>query len=1238
MGDYIYERFTPDRFQAFCSALLVKEYPGYQVFPVGQADGGRDGTAPGKNGQNSIIIQVKFKRQLKANEDYFAWLKKAVLGEKENIERLIDRGAEEYKLVTNVPSTGKDKVGLLDKVNEFLNENFDIPFQVLWRDDLDARISGNYDLKWFYSEILATPDVVRQLFETGFGEGNRRRAKAVSDYVRSQYETDAFVKFKQADLQASDLLNLFIDVPGDIPPQLKMSHPGRNAVSKMLFDLMRDAGEDFSDEHATWAIQAWADHGDIGFFRVPSLPAGSLLLHPTAAERLPKVLVEGAPGQGKSTLAQYLCQVHRMHFLGRDADLERLPAAHRLAPTRIPFKIDLRDLATWIDGFDPRKASSEVEHGLPTSLEAFISAEVRYLSGGQDFSASDLHELAATTPVVIVLDGFDEIATPDQRSLVVREIDKGLARLNDGALSVQAVVTSRPSAMPDSPSFNRNAWVTLALTSITNRLALEYAGRWGSARNLTLSEQEEVTGILAEKIRSPHLSDLARNPMQLTILLSLIHVRGQSLPDQRTALYESYIEVFFNREAEKTRVVRDNRQLLLDLHGYLAWKMHSNAELSRGDGRLTADELQILIKDWLSRRDYPVNAVEALFEGIVQRIVAIVSRVEGTFEFEVQPLREYFAAHHLYHTAPYSPVGRPESGTKPQILSALLPNPYWQNVLRFFAGFYSVGEIPGLAIELIDRLENPRSSTPLYDRVLSVNLLSDWVFHQQPTWTRKVVTASVDQLTLRAGSGGPQGRRTDFTLNLPSDCGGTYVGKFAYECLTEVPSTVLAGVVLRHFPEHELIETWLEEAASVPQEEANKHLAKGRVLDLLSKLSSDEVDTLRETWGKPGDFDQRIIASGCSVLLRKAEPQLATIKRAMEGDVAFGSIGGEWSRLAALLDPGYLHGVLGGPFRASLREEMKPSQHNRMIPRVAALLEKLEATLSENALVETQLEPWQQAIDALEGVSSASFMSHVIANVAAGIRSSVQRGAGAHHLFDDSKPLTRRVRFARMRPNQTAWWSQQYDYAQTDMQRSAWALHMTAWAGAEPMLRLIDPLDRSLASMTEMQYRLLSRTATSNPQTRPLKTTKKVWSGSFNCLFRVLYLFASRGDETARNHLLDLVRRGEIEVPAWALSSVVSWLLTRVGASPTKAQWRSLVMDFEHLGSVDEADLPWHWSYNFEELSSDNLSESTARRILEQPLQLPAKLVYAAVSCLGRATPTPRPLGEIAVVENWAAN
>jgi len=40
--DYPFENLTPEKFQLFCQALLVREYPSVQCLPVAQPDGGRD--------------------------------------------------------------------------------------------------------------------------------------------------------------------------------------------------------------------------------------------------------------------------------------------------------------------------------------------------------------------------------------------------------------------------------------------------------------------------------------------------------------------------------------------------------------------------------------------------------------------------------------------------------------------------------------------------------------------------------------------------------------------------------------------------------------------------------------------------------------------------------------------------------------------------------------------------------------------------------------------------------------------------------------------------------------------------------------------------------------------------------------------------------------------------------------------------------------------------------------------
>ena len=79
----------------------------------------------------------------------------------------------------------------------------------------------------------------------------------------------------------------------------------------------------------------------------------------------------------------------------------------------------------------------------------------------------------------------------------------------------------------------------------------EYAEKWMRARQLSQKDRYDFKQVLDQKLRQPHMRDLARNPMQLAILLNLIQTKGLSLPDKRTALYDSYMDLFFSREAEK---------------------------------------------------------------------------------------------------------------------------------------------------------------------------------------------------------------------------------------------------------------------------------------------------------------------------------------------------------------------------------------------------------------------------------------------------------------------------------------------------------------------------------------------------------------------------------------------------------------------------------------------------------------------------------------------------------------
>jgi hypothetical protein len=727
---YDYERFTPDRFQEFCQALLVREFRGVQCYPVGQKDGGRDALAgPSKD---TTVFQVKFKRDRLKNDDGYKILKAAIDAELPKIRKLVERGATSYVLMTNLAGTSALDVGTMDKMQEYLGKHVSIPAQVWWRVDLDARLHNAYDLKWVFSEILTSADMLRDLIDEGLGENSRRRMLAITGYITAQYDADEYVKFRQADLQASDLLALFVDVP--VSPHLAMKQG-------------RDRGQNVARAFRA-VVEDQAD-GSTDVVRGRLRVGGATLLSHTASQaELRRVVLEGAPGQGKSTLAQYLCQVQRMKFLGKEARLATVPANHRLVPARVPFKVDLRDLASWLRRVDPITERA-LPDDLPLSLESFLSAQVTHSSGGQSFAVDDLTMFLQRVPGLVLLDGLDEVATSSDRRLVIDAVSAASSRLFELSPMTQLVVTSRPAAVVNAPMFDAKSWDYLHLEDITEALIFDYTERWSAARNIDRRDIDEIKQILRAKLSSAHVKDLARNAMQLTILLNLIQARGQALPDQRTELYDQYIDVFFNREAEKNRVVLENRQLLIDLHGFLAWRMHSSSESKRGNGRITQEALRELLAEYLELHEYDDGVLDDLLAGVVQRIVALVSRVEGTFEFEVQPLREYFTARHLYNTAPYSPAGRPASGTKPEIFGAIAPNPYWLNVTRFFAGCYSVGELAGLADQVDDLLSDSLWGKSSFVRTVATSMLTDRVFHQAPKVTRRVIASSVDDLTLR---------------------------------------------------------------------------------------------------------------------------------------------------------------------------------------------------------------------------------------------------------------------------------------------------------------------------------------------------------------------------------------------------------------------------------------------------------------------------------------------------------
>jgi hypothetical protein len=620
-------------------------------------------------------------------------------------------------------------------------------------------------------------------------------SSGIKSYLAYQYSIDSKLKFKQIDFQAT-VLDIFVDVPAQVvlPPSEEAQARWRNTLHPRLYFLLKNRSPSGLDD-------------------VEAPGAAFLLANPDVAHRFPRIVIEGAPGQGKSTVTQYVCQIQRMLLLGHD-ELRRVPK--KLLPTeaRIPFRVDLRDYASWLSGRDP--FSDDLSARRPPDstpiLESFLAAQVHRYTG-RIFSVDDLAAVARSSQLLVMLDGFDEVADIPTRNLVVAEISNAATRLEVSAKSIQMVVTSRPAAFANSPGFSREVWQHIEILALSRSAIDNYTKKWFQARDADPHERRQITTVLSDKLNQPHVRDLARNPMQLAILLTLISVQGASLPDIRTELYDRYIHIYFDRECEKSRIVRDHRSLLIQVHRFLAWSLQLEAEGNRGSGNISEPRLRKLVRTYLSTEGHETDLVDDLFTGLSERVGALVSRVQGTYEFEVQPLREYFAAKYLYVTAPYSRGDSPHSGTLPDRFDAIASNFYWLNVARFYAGCYDVGQLASL----LDCLEELRSRTEFqhigYVSRLGLTLLSDYVFSQSP----KLVTKLLDRISetnsfrvLLATS--TRAIQFDQRLQLPPKCGGLRLADLAKAQLATRPQVdnvfALAEVIRANGNKDETIAYW----------------------------------------------------------------------------------------------------------------------------------------------------------------------------------------------------------------------------------------------------------------------------------------------------------------------------------------------------------------------------------------------------------------------------------------------
>ena len=299
--------------------------------------------------------------------------------------------------------------------------------------------------------------------------------------MSKQQDADRDVKFKQVELKRR-ITDLFVDIP--------LGHKGSRRETER--GQSRHTSEGVIDRYLEQLDENWEfESEDDQSFSHGGLAAG-FLLHMPFGSGVSRIVLEGAPGQGKSTVTQFLCQVNRLKLLpSRRTELESVGGAHSGAAARMPFRVDLRDYAAWVAGRHPYSEAGEAEppEEGQRSLESFLTMQIGWHSGGLRLSQHDLLEFFVRAHSVVVLDGFDEVADISTRAKVVDEICAAADRLDAHALSLQMIVTSRPAAFANSPGFPEEDWVHLELNDLKWPNIEIYKEKWSEAQDLADEER-----------------------------------------------------------------------------------------------------------------------------------------------------------------------------------------------------------------------------------------------------------------------------------------------------------------------------------------------------------------------------------------------------------------------------------------------------------------------------------------------------------------------------------------------------------------------------------------------------------------------------------------------------------------------------------------------------------------------------------------------------------------------------
>ncbi|MCH7591655.1 MAG: NACHT domain-containing protein [Planctomycetes bacterium] len=425
----------------------------------------------------------------------------------------------------------------------------------------------------------------------------------------------------------------------------------------------------------------------------------------------------GDPGSGKTTILRYVARHHIAQSTGTRED-KLIPIFVRLAEWAVQLADD-----NDVDVF--QAALGQLGIADPASTESWLKSE------------------AQKTNVLLLLDGLDEAADPDDQVVVFERIRSFVQQHPQAHI----IISSRPVGFQH-PRFGV-PFDTYSVDPLGQDSIVRFAKNWCSfghghpPRRKCVRCEDELERIRRAIVDNERIRSLASNPMMLTILCQL-HDAGASLPQRRMQLYEKIVEAFlFSWERKKHAALRGTPDRILTVDDRdVRWVLQSIAlEMQKRDWTLiprwwALERTAAFLRDELGYESDKARAhAEALLRSLHERSAMLVERGPETLGFQHLAFQEYFAARAVLEDE--DPI---------KSLRQYFYHPRWREVVRLVSADMDRHKAPQLLRTILD---DPDPTGRFLHRglLLTLGCLADGA----PCHHRELLD-EVEKLTVQLGS------------------------------------------------------------------------------------------------------------------------------------------------------------------------------------------------------------------------------------------------------------------------------------------------------------------------------------------------------------------------------------------------------------------------------------------------------------------------------------------------------